>query len=89
MFDKVKYLFQLQDTLVITPRSGNAFQVVMIAKNNTEKVVKLSNNGHFISRWPHPESIKNTVHSGTDFLRCRGEMMINKDFLMNNFLHIG
>ena len=40
VFDKVKYLFQLQDTLVITPRSGNAFQVVMIAKNNTEKVVK-------------------------------------------------
>ena len=72
MLDKVKYLFQLQDTLVITPRSGDAFQVVMITKNNTEKVVKLSNNRHFISGRLHPESIKNTVHSVTDFLSISG-----------------
>ena len=57
MLDKVEYLFELQDAFVVAPCSGNAFQVVMLTKNNTEKVVKLSNDCHLISGRMHPESI--------------------------------
>ena len=88
MLDKVEYLFELQDAFVVAPCSGNAFQVVMLTKNNTEKVVKLSNDCHLISGRMHPESIENTVHNVTDFSVFRGKMMIDKNFLMNNFLHI-
>ena len=88
MLNKVKHLLQLQDTLIITPRPCDAFQVVMITKNNTKKVVKLSNNRHFISGGLHPERIKNTVHSVTDLLIFRGKVVINEDFLMDDLLHI-
>ena len=50
LFNKFHYLLQLQDPLVIPARFGLAVKVVMITKNNTEKVVKLSDYRKLISR---------------------------------------
>ncbi len=66
MFDKIKDLFELQDSLVIPPCTCDAFEIVMITKNKPEKVVKLSNHRHFITDGLFPERVKKTVYSIAD-----------------------
>ena len=49
LFNKFYDLLQLDNALVISSGFPQAFQVVMITKNNTEKVVKLSKYSQLIS----------------------------------------
>ena len=50
LIDKFHHLLQLDDTFVITSGFPQTFQVVMITKNQSEKVVKLSDYRKLISR---------------------------------------
>ena len=49
LFNKFHHLLQLDDTLVITSGFPQTFQVVMITKNQSEKVVKLSKYNQLVS----------------------------------------
>ena len=71
MFDEIQDLFELQDSLVIPPCTCDTFKIVMITKNKAEKVVKLSNHGHFVADRLFPERIKKTVYNITDIWMLR------------------
>lgn len=58
LFDKFHHLLQLDDTFVITSGFPQTFQVVMITKNQSEKVVKLSKHNQLVSWFLLPERIK-------------------------------
>ena len=88
MLNEIQDLFQLQDSLIITPRACNAFQIVMITKNQTEKVVKLSKHRQLISNRLLPESIKKRVYSCTNVRIFWRKVVIDQNLLMNDLLHI-
>ena len=88
LFDKFHHLLQLDDTFVITSGFPQTFQVVMITKNQSEKVVKLSKHNQFVSRFLLPERIKKRVYGALDIRLFFGKMMIDQKFLMADFLHI-
>lgn len=71
VFDEIQDLFELQDSLVIPPCTCDTFEIVMITKNKAEKVVKLSNHGHFVADRLFPERIKKTVYNITDIWMLR------------------
>lgn len=71
VFDEIQDLFELQDSLVIPPCTCDTFKIVMITKNKAEKVVKLSNHGHFVADRLFPERIKKTVYNITDIWMLR------------------
>ena len=88
LFDKFHHLLQLDDALVITSGFPQAFQVVMITKNQSEKVVKLSKHNQLVSWLPLPERIKKRVHRSLDIRLFFGEMVIDQQLLVADLLHI-
>lgn len=88
LLDKFHHLFQLDDTLVITPGFPQTFKVVMITKNQSEKVVKLSKHNQLISRFLLPEGIKKRVYRPLDIRMFFREMVVDQKFLVADLLHI-
>ena len=88
MLDEIQDLLQLQDSFVIAACACDTLQIVMITKNQTKKVVKLSKNRQLVTIRLLPQSIKKTVHSCTNVHIFRCEVMVDQDFLMNDLLHV-
>ena len=88
LFDKFHHLLQLDDTFVITSGFPQTFQVVMITKNQSEKVVKLSKHNQLISRLFLPERIEKRIDGLPDIRMSLGKMVINKKLLMAELLHV-
>lgn len=88
LFNKFYDLLQLDNALVISSGFPQAFQVVMITKNQSEKVVKLSKYNQLISWLPLPERIKKRVHCSPDIRLLFSEMVIDQQLLVADLLHI-
>ena len=88
LFNKFHDLLQLDNALVISSGFPQAFQVVMITKNQSEKVVKLSKHNQLISWLPLPERIKKRVYRSLDVRMFFSKMMIDQKFLVADLLHI-
>ena len=88
LFDKFHHLLQLDDTFVITSGFPQTFQVVMITKNQSEKVVKLSKHNQLISRLFLPERIEKRIDGLPDIRMSLCKMVINKKLLMAELLHV-
>ena len=88
VFNEFQNLLQLKDSLVISAGLFHSIQVVMITKNNTEKVVKLSNDIQLITFFLLLHGIENTVENLAGFRILGSKMMIYHHVLVYDLLHI-
>ena len=88
LFNKFHYLLQLQDPLVIPARFGLAVKVVMITKNNTEKVVKLSDYRKLISRLFFIHRLKKRIYCRKNIRITLVKVVKNQNILVDDLLDV-
>lgn len=81
-------MLQLKDAFVISSGPGHTVQIVMITKNETKKVVKLSNNSELVTAFFLLERLENAVYGVDDLRIFFREMMIDQDLLAGDLLHV-
>ena len=84
----IHHLLQLDYSPVIPSRPGDTLKVIMLSKNNPEKVIKLSYYRQLVTIIHILKRVKDIIHCPDGFLLIGCQVMKNHDFLVENPLQI-